>query len=199
MIYLELFWIFFKIGLFTIGGGYAMIPMINEEIVGAGYMTSDEVYNLIGIAQMTPGPFALNASTFCGMKIAGVLGAVTATFGMILPSAVITTIVAVFFYKLKETEFFKRLFSGLKPVAIGLIGATIVTMVFESLLGLASFDNIVELIDSFKTAKIDWLTVAIGSVIAGLSAFALIKYKVHPIIIVLIGAGLGIIIFGLIL
>lgn len=54
MIYLELFWIFFKIGLFTIGGGYAMIPMINEEIVGAGYMTSDEVYNLIGIAQMTP-------------------------------------------------------------------------------------------------------------------------------------------------
>lgn len=197
MIYLELFWIFLKIGLFTIGGGYAMIPMINEEIVAAEYMTSDEVYNLIGIAQMTPGPFALNASTFCGMRIAGVGGAIVATIGMILPSVTITSVIAVYFYKLKDTLFFKRLFSGLKPVAVGLIGTAVISMLLETVFGIGSFNNAAEIIIGFENTVINWKNVGIGIAIAGMSAFALIKWKVHPIIIVLIGAVLGLICFGI--
>ena len=81
MIYLELFWIFFRIGLFTIGGGYAMIPMITQEIVDEkGWLTDTQLLNYIGISESTPGPFAINIATFVGTSQGGVLGGVVATF-----------------------------------------------------------------------------------------------------------------------
>ena len=80
MIFLELFWTFFKIGLFTIGGGYAMIPLIRTEVIDShGWMTLDQFSEFVGIAESTPGPFAINISTFCGMNTAGLLGSLCAT------------------------------------------------------------------------------------------------------------------------
>ncbi len=81
----EMMWVFFRIGLFTIGGGYAMIPLITEELVNHGWMTTTEIADIIEIAKMTPGPFAVNAATFSGMKVLGLGGAVAYTIGVILP------------------------------------------------------------------------------------------------------------------
>src|SRR3989339_815903 len=93
---LNLFWIFFKIGLFTFGGGYAMIPLIESELVGGGYITSDLLYDFIGIAESTPGPVAINMATFIGMDQVGLLGAFAATLGVVLPSFLIILLIATF-------------------------------------------------------------------------------------------------------
>ena len=95
MIYLELFWIFFRIGLFTIGGGYAMIPMITQEIVDEkGWLTDTQLLNYIGISESTPGPFAINIATYVGAETGGIGGALCATLGVVLPSFVCILIVA---------------------------------------------------------------------------------------------------------
>ncbi len=93
---LLLFWIFFKIGLFTFGGGYAMIPLIREELVGGGFITEELLRDFIGISESTPGPFAVNMATFIGMDNAGLIGAFFATFGVVLPSFLILLLIARF-------------------------------------------------------------------------------------------------------
>ena len=94
MIYLKLLWTFFKIGLFTIGGGYAMIPMIKSEVVAVGWLTESELLDFMAISESTPGPFAVNVATFVGFNEAGVLGALCSTLGVILPSFIIILIVS---------------------------------------------------------------------------------------------------------
>ena len=91
---LILFWTFFKIGLFTFGGGYAMIPMIIEECEKLNYLTSDQIIDFIAISESTPGPFAINMATFVGYSQNGLLGAMAATFGVVLPSFIIILIIA---------------------------------------------------------------------------------------------------------
>lgn len=196
--YLELFGIFFKIGLFTIGGGYAMIPMIERELVDIGAIGASEIYNLIAISQMTPGAFALNSATFCGTRILGVGGGIVATLGVVMPSLIITTVVAIFFYKVKETNSFKVIFSGLKPVAIGLILTSILKMILEDSLGMPGFDSFSSFIESASMINFDPLKFFTTIAIAIVSAFVIIKFKVHPVLIVLGCAVLGILIFGFI-
>ena len=94
MIYLELFLTFFMIGLFTFGGGYAMLPLIQEQVIGKGWMTSEQIVDFIAVSESTPGPFAVNRATFIGTQMGGVLGAVCATLGVVLPSFIIILIVA---------------------------------------------------------------------------------------------------------
>lgn len=95
MIYLQLFWSFLQIGLFSFGGGYAAMPLIQGQVVTShGWLTMSEFTDLITISQMTPGPIAVNSATFVGLKIAGIPGAVVATVGCILPSCIIVTILA---------------------------------------------------------------------------------------------------------
>ena len=89
MIYLELFWTFLKIGAFTFGGGYAMIPLIQAEVGAHGWMSAEEVVNFVAVSESTPGPFAVNASTYVGMQTAGFAGAFCATLGVVLPSFII--------------------------------------------------------------------------------------------------------------
>lgn len=109
MIYLELFWIFFRIGLFTIGGGYAMIPMITQEIVDEkGWLTDTQLLNYIGISESTPGPFAINIATFVGTSQGGVLGGVVATFSVVLPSLIIILILRLSTRKSAKTDFERR-------------------------------------------------------------------------------------------
>ena len=95
MIYLELLWTFFKIGLFTIGGGHAMIPLIMSEVSAHGWIDQQVLIDFIGIAESTPGPFAINIATYTGVERAGVLGAVCATLGVVLPSLIIIIIVSI--------------------------------------------------------------------------------------------------------
>lgn len=116
MIYLQLFWAFFQIGLFSVGGGYAAMPMIQSQVVnGFGWLTMAEFADVVTIAEMTPGPITLNAATFVGTQMAGIPGAIAATFGCIVPSCIIVTTLAVLYKKFSHTNVVQRLLSGMRP------------------------------------------------------------------------------------
>ena len=124
MIFFELFYTFFLIGLFTFGGGYAMIPMIQEQVVGKGWLESEALTDFIAISEATPGPFALNISTFVGNSVAGPFGAVCSTIGVILPSLIIIIIVAMIMNKFLKNRFVQGALNGVKPIVLSLILST---------------------------------------------------------------------------
>ena len=124
MIYLELFYTFFLIGLFTFGGGYAMIPMIQEQVVGRGWISEKSLTDFIAISEATPGPFAINISTFVGNSVGGVFGALCATIGVILPSLIIIIIVAMIMKKFMKNRFVQGALAGVKPIVLALILST---------------------------------------------------------------------------
>ena len=127
MIYLTLYFIFFKIGLFTIGGGYAMIPLIQQEL-SKGYLTMEEIMDVFAISEMTPGPFAVNAATFAGMKLYSLPGAVVCTLGVISPSLILTTIISLFFFNINQKAPVKAALYGMRPAVWALILSAVFLM-----------------------------------------------------------------------
>ncbi len=122
MILIKLFWEFFKIGAFTFGGGYAMIPLIEKEIVNKyHWLTMEQFTDLIAIAEMTPGPIAINSATFVGYKVARFLGAVAGTLGVVLPSFLIIWAIASVFFGFQDNRIVQAAFKGLRPAVLGLI------------------------------------------------------------------------------
>lgn len=133
MIWLELFWTFFKIGLFTFGGGYAMIPLIESEVLSHGWAKTEDILNFIAVSETTPGPFAINMATFIGRTTGGMIGAMCATVGVVFPSFVIILIVASTYEKFKKNKVVQGAMVGLKPAVVGMIAAAFVTMGIEVL------------------------------------------------------------------
>lgn len=124
MIYLQLFLSFLQIGLFSFGGGYAAMPLIQGQVVtGHGWLTMSEFTDLITISQMTPGPIAVNSATFVGLKIAGVPGAVVATAGCILPSCIIVTILAKLYLKYRQMDLLQGVLKSLRPAVVAMIAS----------------------------------------------------------------------------
>lgn len=124
MIYLSLFISFFKIGLFSFGGGYAAMPLIQEQVVSLnGWLTLREFSDLITISQMTPGPIAINAATFVGTKIAGIGGATAATLGCIMPSCIIVSVLAWLYIKYRKLETVKGILNSLRPAVVAMIAS----------------------------------------------------------------------------
>ena len=179
-------WTFFKIGLFTIGGGYAMIPLISQELLGNGWMTASEITDLIAIAKMTPGPFAVNAATFAGMKILGPIGAVACTVGVILPSLIITSIVAKFFFNFQNLKIVKGILKGIRPTVVALIASAIITV---STFTLFHTENISSLLIAFRSIEIPSI------IILAVSLLLLLKIKLHPILVIIISGVAGIFIY----
>lgn len=181
MIFLQLFWTFFKIGAFTFGGGYAMIPLIQSEVESHGWMTQTDLINFIAISESTPGPLAINISTYVGTEVGGFIGAMCATLGVSLPSFVVILIVARIYEKFKNSRIVTGCMSGLKPCVIGLIAAAII-----------SVGHTVFFPNGISTDYI--LTY---SFISTLFIFALMTFlvfkKCHPIFIIILSAVLGII------
>lgn len=135
MIYLELFLSFFKVGLFGFGGGYAMLPLIKQEIVDAPHLwlTIEQFADIVAISQMTPGPIAINSATFVGYTVTGnILGSATATLGVCIPPFIIMLILSKFYFKFKESKYSEKIFYILKPAVIGLIGAAAISLVNKS-------------------------------------------------------------------
>ena len=119
MTLLKLFWSFFQIGMFSFGGGMAAIPLIQNQIVNLHHwLTLTEFTDLITIAEMTPGPIAINSATFVGIRIAGIPGAVVATIGCVLPSCIIVSILAWIYFKFKELTAIQGILSGLRPAIV---------------------------------------------------------------------------------
>ena len=122
MIYLELFWSFLQIGLFSFGGGYAAMPLIQGQVVtDHGWLSMTEFTDLITISQMTPGPIAINSATFVGIKIAGIPGALVATIGCILPSCIIVTLVAKLYLKYRNMAVLQGILNSLRPAVVAMI------------------------------------------------------------------------------
>lgn len=131
MIWIELFWTFFKIGLFTFGGGYAMIPLIKSEVLSHGWAETEDILNFIAVSESTPGPFAVNMATFIGRTTGGIFGAVCATVGVILPSFLIILIVACTYEKFKKSRTVQGAMTGLKPAVVGMIAAALISLGME--------------------------------------------------------------------
>lgn len=180
MLLLELFWTFFKIGLFTFGGGYAMLPLIQQEVLAKGWMTQEELVNFIAVSESTPGPFAVNISTYIGMENAGIPGVLCCTLGVVLPSFLIILIVARQYAKYRESRIVSGCMAGLKPAVVGLIAAAVL-----SVGGTVFFPDALTL-SVFGTA-VFWVSAAIAA-----GGLILAFRKVHPILIVLLSAALGV-------
>ena len=150
MILLELFYTFFKIGLFTFGGGYAMLPFIQQEALAHSWLTEEEIINFVAVSESTPGPFAINMATFVGVEKAGIFGGIIATLGVVLPSFIVILIVAKCFYAFKNNKWVASAMTGIRPAAIGLIGAAVCSVFLSvfvtpvtSFADLVSYDYIV--------------------------------------------------------
>ena len=176
MILLQLFWTFFKIVAFTFGGGYAMLPLIQAEVAAHGWMDAEELINFVAVSESTPGPFAVNISTFVGLRLVGIPGAICATLGVALPSFVIILIVAKCFQRFKNSRIVQGCMSGLRPAVVGLIATALLSV------GQTVFfpDGI-----AFGAA----FFVSLGVFL--LSAVLAFK-KLHPIWIIIISAAIGV-------
>lgn len=140
MIYLQLFFSFFQVGLFSFGGGLASLPLIKEQVVRShNWMTLSEFTDLITIAQMTPGPIAINSATFVGIRIAGIGGAIVATFGCVLPSLIIVSILAWIYFRFKNLGIMNGVLSGLRPAAVALISSAGLSILVLALWGEKGF------------------------------------------------------------
>ncbi|MCR5021090.1 chromate transporter [Ruminococcus sp.] len=181
MILIDLFLTFLKIGAFTFGGGYAMLPLIQSEVERHGWLTQAEVIDFIAVSESTPGPLAINMATFIGIRTGGVLGAVCATSGVVLPSFVIILIVAKFYDKFRKNKIVDGMMYGLRPAVIGLISTALLSV------GTTVFFN-----DGFNTAAFSTSVFLISLGIFVLGAVLAFK-KLHPIAIISISAAIGII------
>lgn len=159
---------------FTSFGGMSMIPLINDQMLSHGWMTSQEVADIVAIAEMTPGPLGLNCATFAGARTAGMLGAMTASLGVIVPSLTVTMLVAMFLEKFKESKLMDEALYGIRPVCIGMIFAVIIQQCMSNYAGpLLGF--------------VSWQAVVIGLV----SLLMLLRFKWSVPKTILLAAGLG--------
>mgnify|MGYP002613490328 CR=1 FL=1 len=178
MIYLQLFLSFFQIGLFSFGGGYAAMPLIQGQIVKIhGWMTMSEFTDLITISQMTPGPIAVNSATFVGLRVAGYAGAAIATLGCVLPSCIIVTVIVRLYLKYRKQAVLQEILDGIRPAVVAMIasaGASIfVTAVWTS-------------IDMISLAGTKWNLVVIFAV----SVVLLRKFKLNPVWVMLLSGAM---------
>ena len=186
MTLLRLFWSFFLVGLFSFGGGYAALPLIQEQVIEINsWLTPDEFADILTISQMTPGPISINASSFVGTKIAGILGALAATAGCVTPSCIIVLILAALYYRFKGLSMVQGIIKGLRPAVVALIASSGISILLTALFGTADF--------TFNLSDLD--PAALGLFIASL--FMLRRFKPDPILIML-GAGIfGVIIYSI--
>ncbi len=195
-LFLQLFWVFFVIGIFTIGGGYAMLSLIQTQVVTAhSWLTESAFTDIVAISQMTPGPIGINCATYVGYEVVhgaggshliGILGSLTATFAIVLPSFLIVLTIVRFYTKFKGNRLFEGVLSWIRPAAIGLIGAAAIILMFK--VDWSAARPAVELVrDNFP----DW----ISWVLFAAAAVASLFFKIGPIPIIIAGGVLGLLIY----
>ena len=189
MLYLELFLTFFKIGLFTIGGGYAMLPLIQADVQAKGWMTAEELVNFIAVSESTPGPFAVNVSTYVGAELAGLPGAFCATLGVVLPSFVIILLVASVLQNLMKYAGVNAVLGGVRPCVVAMILATAINMALSTLLGFAGRST--DFVPDARSIAVFVLLWALHLLCRKRNGKA-----PSPILMILISAGLGILFWG---
>lgn len=179
MIYLQLLYSYLKIGFFGFGGGYAMLSLIqNEVVVQNQWMTNAQFTDIVAISQMTPGPIAINSATYVGYTVAGFWGSVVATTAVCLPALTLMILITRFFLQLRDNRYVKGAIAGMKPIVVGMIGAAALLLMFPKSTDGASF------IDGWS-----WALFA--------AAMAASLKKVNPILLIVLGAMAGVAIYYL--
>ena len=186
MIYLELLWSFIQIGMFSIGGGYAAMPLIQQQVVDQHqWLTMAQFADVMTIAEMTPGPIAINAATFVGIQVGGLLGAVIATIGCVLPPCVIVTTLAYVYYRFRGLSMVQGILKGLRPAVIAMIASAGISILILSVYGQRSLPA--------DLTSVNYISVGIFAV----GLFVLRKWKVNPIA-VMAGAGVaGVVLYSI--
>lgn len=176
----RLFAIFFSINALAFGGGYAMIPLIEQQVVSAGFLTTAQVADVVAISEMTPGPFTVNAATFAGMKTAGLPGAMVATLGVILPAAFYSILVAKYYFKFENNRLLQDALYGIRPMSVALIGFAIVRMGWQAI------------VVAGLPGSIDLVALAL----AAATLLCLKVFKISPILCLLVSGGMGLILYS---
>ncbi len=185
MILIQLFWSFFLVGLFSFGGGYAALPLIQHQVLEIhNWLTPTEFMDVLTISQMTPGPIAINASTFVGAKTAGLAGAIVATVGCVTPSCIIVLILATLYYRFKGLRMVQGIIKGLRPAVVALIASAGLSILVTVLFNKTAFP--------IKSSDLNWIAGALFLA----SLFLLRKFKLNPIIVMLIAGAAGIVVYG---
>jgi chromate transporter len=177
MVFLELFISFMKIG-FTSFGGLSMVPLILDEMRTHGWMTTQDLQNLIGIAEMTPGPLGINCATFAGTRTAGFLGGLAAVFGVLMPAFTLTLIVSLFFVKFRKSSLMTDILSFVRPACIGMIAAVAIELSGENF---------------FTASGINFRAI----IIAAAAFFALLKMKWTVPKTIILSSLMGILLYGI--
>ena len=174
MIYFQIFLSFLQIGLFSFGGGYAALPLIQGQVVELHHWLSmEEFTDLITISQMTPGPIAINSATFVGIKIAGILGSVIATLGCVLPSCIIFTLLAKIYLKYKNMSVLQKVLSSLRPGVVAMIASAGVSILVSAFWGNETV---------ILWNNINWSLVVIFLI----CILLLLKFKMNPIAVMML-------------
>lgn len=196
LLFLQLFWVFFLIGLFTFGGGYAMLSLIQAQVVVSHpWLTESAFTDIVAISQMTPGPVGINCATYVGYEVihqagashlVGILGSLTATLAVMLPSFLIVLTIVRFYTKFKDNKIFEGVMSWLRPAVVGLIGAAALILMFKVDWSLQAVD-----ISIVKENFSDW----ISWVLFAAAVIASLFFKIGPIPILIAGGLLGLLIY----
>ena len=187
MIYLELFWSFFQIGLFSIGGGYAAMPLIQNQVVDVHpWLTMTQFADIMTIAEMTPGPIAINSATFVGIQVAGLPGAVISTLGCVFPSCVIVMTLAFIYYRFRGLNLIQGVLAGLRPAVVAMIASAGISLLIMALYGQ-------------RTIPVDLVSIDFAALVMFLLGFVILrKWKPSPICI-MVGSGIaGVLLYSLI-
>lgn len=170
MIYIQLFLSFLKVGLFSVGGGYAAMPIIQSEaVIEHNWLSMNEFTDLITIAEMTPGPIAVNSATFVGIRIAGIPGALIATFGCIFPACILVSVLAFVYAKYKNISVIQGVLAGLRPAVVALIASAGLTI-----LQTVAFNGQMQ-----DKQNVNW----IGIIIFAVAFYILRKWRKNPILV----------------
>jgi len=190
MIYLKLFLTFLEIGATSFGGGYGMISLMRELVIANGWLTEEELLNMIAVAESTPGPIAVNMATFIGSKQAGILGSLCATFGVILPSFLIILLIAALIRGFMKYKGVQAFLSGVRPCIVALILATAATMALSGLFGIETVPG---------SVSVDYIKLIILAVLIAVPILSkkLLKKQPSPIVLILISAVLGMAIYSI--
>ncbi|MBR3871095.1 MAG: chromate transporter [Clostridia bacterium] len=179
MIFLKLFFEFFKTGLFSIGGGLATLPFLFKMAEKYGWFTANELTAMIAVAESTPGPIGVNVATYAGFKTAGILGGITATLSLVLPSLIVILIIAGFLDKFRSNKIVDSVFFGLRPAVVGLISVSVMTL-FET-----------TFVNKLSTVWYQFIDVK-KAVLFAIITFLVFRFKKHPILYIALGAVVGI-------
>lgn len=184
MIYLQLFWEFFKIGLFAVGGGMATIPFLQRLSESTGWYSQAFLSDMIAISESTPGPIGINMATYVGYNVAGVLGGVIATLGVVFPAVVVVTLVSKSLERFSSSKQVSYLFYGLRPAVTGLIAAAGYSVVQIALMNPGAFAATGSLLALFQWEKLLFCAIVF---------LAIKKFKKHPVVYIAVSAVVGIV------